>query len=273
MDPFRDRHAIVTGGSSGIGLATVGRLAARGARISVIALEDEYLAALRAAPPPLASLHLEAADVSRREEAEAAVARCVAAHGPCDLLITSAGIARPGYFHEIPIEVFERHMEVNYFGTLYCIRAVVPSMMARRRGTIAAISSSAGLISVFGYTAYGPSKFAVRGLCDVLRIELKPHGIHVACVYPSDVDTPQLAGEEPYKPAETRRIAGTIEPIPPEQVADAILRGIRRRSPVIYADPKTRLLGRVANTAPGFTRLYMNTSTRRARRAMKKQPG
>lgn len=273
MNPFRDRHALVTGGSSGIGLATVHRLAAQGARVSVIALEDPYLATLRADPPPLASLHLEAADVSLREEAEAAVARGVAAQGPVDILITSAGIARPGYFHEIPAEVFERHMGVNYLGTLWCIRAVVPSMMARRRGTIVAISSSAGLFSVFGYTAYGPTKFAVRGLCDVLRIELKPHGIHVACVYPSDVDTPQLAGEEPYKPAELRRIAGTVKPIPPEQVADAILRGIRRRRPVIYADSKTRLLARVAGTLPGFTRLYMNTSTRRARRAVRQAPG
>jgi 3-dehydrosphinganine reductase len=271
MDPFRDRHALVTGGSSGIGLATVRRLAAQGARISVIALEDSYMDALRAAPPPLASLHLETTDVSRREEAEAAIARCVAAHGPCDLLITCAGIARPGYFHEIPIEVFERHMEVDYFGTLYCIRAVVPSMMARRRGTIVAISSAAGLISVFGYTAYGPSKFAVRGLCDVLRIELKPHRIHVACVYPSDVDTPQLAGEEPYKPAETRRVAGTVHPIPPEQAADAIVRGIRRRSPVIYTDAKTRLLAKAAGAAPGFTRLYMNISARLARREMKRR--
>ena len=269
MDPFRDRHALVTGGSSGIGLATVRRLAARGARISVIALEDSYLADLRADPPPLASLHLEAADVSNREEAETAIGRCVAAHGPCDLLVTSAGIARPGYFHELPAEVFERHMEVNYFGTLWCIRAVVPSMMTRRRGTIMAISSSAGLISVFGYTAYGATKYAVRGLTDVLRVELKPHGIHVACVYPSDVDTPQLAGEELYKPAETSRVAGTVHPIPPEQVADAILRGIRRRSPVIFADAKTRLFAKVAGISPGFVRLYMNTSTRLARRAMK----
>ena len=71
----------------------------------------------------------------------------------------------------------------------------------------------------------------------MLRIELKPHGIHVACIYPSDVDTPQLAGEEPYKPVELHRVAGTIKPIPPEQVADAILRGIARRRPVIYAEP------------------------------------
>jgi 3-dehydrosphinganine reductase len=272
MDPFRDIHAIVTGGSSGIGLATVRRLAARGARVSVIALDDPYLAALRADPPPRTPLHLEAADVSQREQAEGAVAACVAALGPCDLLLTSAGIARPGYFQEIPDEVFDRHMAVNYFGTLYCIRAVVPAMLARRRGAIAAISSSAGLIPLFGYTAYGPSKYAVRGLTEILRIELRPLGIHVACVYPSDVDTPQLAGEEPYKPEELRRVAGTIKPIPPEQVADAILRGVARRRPVIYADSKTRWLARLAGMVPGFTRLYMNQSTRRARRHLPHSP-
>lgn len=266
MEPFRDIHALVTGGSSGIGLATVRRLAAHGARVSVIALDDPYLAALRADPPPRATLHLETADVSRCREAEAAVARCVAALGPCDLLITSAGIARPGYFQELPEEVFLRHMEVNYFGTLWCLRAVLPAMLARRKGTAVAISSTAGLIPVFGYTAYGPSKYAVRGLTDILRVELRPYGIHVACVYPSDVDTPQLAGEEPFKPEETRRIAGTVKPIPPEQVADAILRGVVRRQAIIYPDPKTRWLARLAGTAPGFTRFYMNQATRRARR-------
>ena len=163
-------------------------------------------------------------------------------------------------------------MEVNYFGTLHCIRAVVPAMLARRRGSIVAISSTAGLIPVFGYTAYGPSKYAVRGLTDILRIELRPHGIHVACVYPSDVDTPQLAGEEPYKPDELRRISGTVKPIPPEQVADAILRGVARRRPVIYADPKTRWLARLAGSAPGFTRFYMNQATRRARRRRPASP-
>jgi len=266
MDSFRDLHALVTGGSRGIGLATVRRLAARGARISVIALDDPALAALRADPPPRSTLHLEAADVSQREFAEAAVARCVGALGPCDLLVTAAGVVFPGRFTEIPAEEFEGQMAVQYFGTLHCIRAVVPAMMARRRGTIVAVCSSAGLIPVFGGSAFGPPMHALRGLTDVLRIELRPHGIHVACVYPSDVDTPQLAGELPRRPEELRRLADWVKPIPPEQVADAILRGAARRRPVIFPDRRTRWLARVAGTAPAFTRFYMNRATRRTRR-------
>ena len=68
-------------------------------------------------------------------------------------------------------------MRVNYFGTLYAVRAVAPAMVEARRGSIVTISSAAGLLGVFGYSAYGASKYAVRGLCDILRTELKPHGI------------------------------------------------------------------------------------------------
>lgn len=106
------RHTIVTGGSSGIGLALVRRLAGLGARTSVIALDDEDLVRLRQSQPSA----------------------------------TCAGIIRPGYFMEIPDEEFERQMRVNYFGTLWPIRAVVPPMIAGRSGSIVAISSFGGLM-------------------------------------------------------------------------------------------------------------------------------
>ncbi|MBT8192792.1 MAG: SDR family oxidoreductase [Acidimicrobiia bacterium] len=265
---LRDKHVIITGGSSGIGLATTRRLVTLGARVSIVALDDEYLEELRR--HPLVGdhpVHLEAADVADRPRLESALERSVSVHGPCDVLLTCAGIVHPGYFEDLPVEEFEREMAVDYFGTLYAIKAVVGSMMERGEGTIACVSSTAGLLGVFGYSAYGPAKYAVRGLCDIIRYELRPHGIHVACVFPSDVDTPQLAYEEPLKPAELRAVSGTIRPIPPGQVADAIVKGIVRRRPVIYAEARTRAVARLAGTAPGFTRFYLNRVVAKAARA------
>lgn len=264
---FRDRHAIVTGGSSGIGLAIVRRLVEEGARVSVIALDDGYLAALAAAPPEgRHPVHLTAADVADRGQIEAAIAGALDTHGSCDLLVTCAGIVHPGYFEDLPVEEFEREMAVNYFGTLYAIKAVVPGMIERGRGSIACISSAAGLLGVFGYSAYGPTKYAVRGLCDVIRNELKPHRIAVTAVFPSDVDTPQLAYEEPLKPPELRAVSGTIKPIPPERVANAVIKGIRRRAAVVYPEFQTRAVARISGTAPAFTRFYLDRVVAKARK-------
>jgi 3-dehydrosphinganine reductase len=263
MPRFADRHVIVTGGSSGIGLATVARLVQLGARVSVIALDDADLARLRDAPPPgRHPLYLHGADVGDRVAATAAVGACVAAHGRCEVLITSAGVARPGYFSELDDDQFERHMRVNYFGTLWPVRAVVPAMVDRGGGSLVLISSAAGLLGVFGYSAYGPSKYAVRGLAETLRTELRPRGIRVSCVYPTDVDTPQLAGEEPYKPAELRSLSGTVRPIPPEQVTDVILKAVLTGRARVYQDAGTRLLARVFATAPGMAQLWVDWKVR-----------
>jgi 3-dehydrosphinganine reductase len=252
-------HAIVTGGSSGIGRALVAQLADRGAEVSVIALGDDDLASVgeeHAHRDGVVTTH--AADVGDEAEVVAAVAEAVERHGPCDLLITSAGISRPGHFLEMPDGSFETHMRVNYFGTLYAIRAVAPSMISRRGGSMVAISSAAGLLGVFGYAAYGSTKYAVRGLCDVLRTEMKPHGVHVGCVYPTDVDTPQFHGERPYLPAEALAISGTIKPISAERVAEAILRGVDRRRANIFTDRATTVLDRIVRMAPGLTQRWLD---------------
>jgi 3-dehydrosphinganine reductase len=123
--------------------------------VSVIALDDADFAALADDPPPGA--HLTAADVGDRRQAEAAVAASAETHGPCDILITSAGVAMPGYFNGLSAEEFERHMRINYLGTLWCVRAVALPMIEQGSGPIVAISSTAGLLGVFGYGAYAPS--------------------------------------------------------------------------------------------------------------------
>jgi len=253
----RDQHVIVTGGSSGIGRALVRRLADRGARVSIVALADADLERVGEEHAGM-SVTTRAADVGVEAEVQSAVAAAVDEYGPCDLLITSAGIARPGHFLELDSDQFERQMRVNYFGTLHAVRAVAPAMVEARRGSIVTISSAAGLLGVFGYSAYGATKYAVRGLCDVLRTELKPHGIYAACVFPADVDTPQFAGEQAYLPAETRAISGTVKPIAADKAAAAILRGIDKRRTYIFTDPATAVIERIVRWSPVITRRFLD---------------
>jgi 3-dehydrosphinganine reductase len=248
---LRDRHVIVTGGSSGIGLALVRRVAGAGAKVSVVALDDADLANLRREALGNAhTVHLAPADVADRAQANAAIASCLERHGPTDVLVTCAGVVHPGYVEDLSDDVLEREMAIDYFGTLWCIRAALPGMLERGSGTIVSISSFAGLVGVFGMAAYCPPKYAVRGLCETLRTELKPRGIHVASVYPTDVDTPGLAAEIPQHPPEQDAMQGKIPPMSPDVVVDAILDGIARRRKRIYPGGWNWLLARVASGAP-----------------------
>jgi len=194
---------------------------------------------------------------------QATIEAAVGAHGPVDVLVTSAGITRPGRFLELDDEIFRSMIEVDYFGTLWPIRAVAPGMVERGHGSIVGVSSAAGLVGVYGYTAYGAAKFAVRGLLESLRTELVPHGVHVGCCYPPDVDTPMLAEEDAFKPTETRAIAGTIKPLSAERVAAAILSGIDARRAEIYADGTTRALARTVAAAPAVYRTLFDRRVRR----------
>ena len=228
------KNAIITGGSSGIGKAVAKLLASSGANISLIARDEKKLKkAQQEVKDVVASDEQKilsfVADVSKRSEITKAIQNAIAEQGTPDLLITSAGVAIPGYFEDIPIETFERTMRVNYFGSLYAVKAVLPAMQTANRGNIVFISSGAGLIGLFGYTAYSPSKFALRGLAESLRGELKPQGIKVSIVYPPDTDTPQLIAENKTKPPETKAITATAETWSPEGVTNEIIKGIKKQ--------------------------------------------
>ena len=223
-------HALITGGSSGIGLALARRLAASGHALTLIARREALLEQARAelVAQGDAPVEIIPADVSVREQAEAAVQRAIGAHGAPSLVVTSAGMARPGHFDELPVEVFERTLAVNYLGTLYVVKAALPAMKAAGAGRIILMSSGAGLIGIFGYTAYSPSKFALRGFAESLRAELREQGIGVSIAFPPDTDTPQLAEENRTKPAQTRAMTARAGVWSAGDVADCILRGAER---------------------------------------------
>jgi 3-dehydrosphinganine reductase len=252
-----ERVALITGGSSGIGLALARLLAQQGSHVWIAARGEERLATaleeVRAArQSDLQNCGAIRTDVADPDQASAMVAEVTANVGVPHLIVNSAGVARPGYFHKVDPEDFHWMMDTNYFGTVNTLRAVLPDMIARGSGHLVNISSVAGYMGVFGYSAYGASKFAVAGLSDILRAEMKPHGIRVSVVYPPDVKTPQLAYESKFRPPETRAITALASLISAETMAAAILRGVSRRKYVIiptFTDRNlywlTRVMGRV----------------------------
>ncbi|MFM8302773.1 MAG: SDR family oxidoreductase [Actinomycetota bacterium] len=249
MTRLAGAHVLVTGGSSGIGLALAHACSARGAAVSIVARDPARLEAAGAEVARAAAgarVAVAAADVTDPVSLGRAVAEVEARHGAVDVLATCAGYARPGRFVDLDLGVFRDQMEVDYFGTLHAVRAVVPTMVERRRGHLVLVASTVALVGIFGYSAYAPAKHAVRGLAETLRPELKPHGITVACAYPPDTETPGFAAENAHKPEVTQRISGGIAPRSAESVAAAIVRGIERDRLVITADPTTAALARTA---------------------------
>jgi 3-dehydrosphinganine reductase len=246
---YLNQHAIVTGGSSGIGKAVAKLLAQQGANLTLIARDHPKLlqAQREIATAKLnqtQQINIATADVADRASITSVLDEAIANLGTPILLITSAGIAHPGYFSEIPLEVFEQTMAVNYFGSLYSVKAVLPAMIERQQGQIVLISSGAGLIGVYGYSAYCPSKFAIRGLAESLRGELKPQGINLTVVYPPDTDTPQLAAENKIKPLETKQITATAKVLSAEAVAEEILQGVANNKFAIAPGVELKVLNR-----------------------------
>lgn len=268
MTALGGAHVVITGGSSGIGLATAREAVARGARVSLLARDVSRLADAAASVGATGSAGVVATasvDVAQAGALRTALDGVVAQGGPCDVLVTAAGSSHPGYFQQLDDAVFRDQMEVDYFGTLHAIRAVVPSMIERGRGHLVTISSTAGLIGVFGYSAYGPAKYAVRGLSETLRSELAPHGIVVACAYPPDTRTPGFDAENELKPPETERISAAIKPREADHVAKAIVRGIEKDRLVITADAQTAALARGAGLLGPYVRWSMDRQIRRVR--------
>ena len=261
---------LITGGSSGIGLALARQVAAEGARVALVArrrsLLEEAVASL-----PGAGHRIYACDVAAADAVEAMAAQVLADMGTPDWVITSAGITRPGYFWELPLGVFHDLMAVNYYGTVHVCKAFVQPMMTRGSGRIITVSSVAGFLGVFGYSAYSPSKFAVWGFSDTIRSELKPYGIQVHIVFPPDTDTPQLHYEMPLKPPETRILAGTAGLLQPEEVAREILRGVRRGKYVILPGGDPKWMWKLMHIAGCGTYKIMDFMVARARRLAAKE--
>ncbi|XP_073347163.1 3-dehydrosphinganine reductase [Pagrus major] len=223
-------HVVVTGGSSGIGKCIAVECYRQGAFITLVARDEAKLLQAKKEVEKFAINDKQvvlciSVDVSSDySQVESVIKQAQEKLGPVDMLVNCAGTSISGKFEDVEVDRFKKLMEVNYLGSVYPTRAVITTMKERRMGRIMFVSSQAGQIGLFGYTAYSPSKFALRGLAESLQMEIKPYNIYVTVAYPPDTDTPGLAEENKTKPLETKLIAETSGVCQPDQVAKIIVR-------------------------------------------------
>jgi 3-dehydrosphinganine reductase len=243
MTAIAGRVVYITGAGSGMGLLASKMLAGLGAHIVTLdrnprdAALHEIESARRSPEQRVARYKV---DVSDREIVLATVGTAIVEAGAPDVLINMAGTGGAAKLIDMQFETFDRMIKINLYGTRHIVEAVLPSMLARGSGKIVLVGSMGGIIPVYGYTAYGSSKFAVVGLAKCLRYELKPHGVSVACFCPGEVDTPGLAAErKTLHPASAalKRIGGTM---PVEAAVRGLVKGIEHDEAMIIPGWKVK---------------------------------
>ncbi|MGQ9537004.1 MAG: SDR family oxidoreductase [Actinomycetota bacterium] len=232
VESFEGKLVFITGGSSGIGLATACLLAGEGADVVIFARGRERLEeALRKIEWAKKREGQRAAwkqmDVTDHGEVMRVMEETVGEFGVPDILINCAGRAYPNYFENISYEQFDETMKIHAYGAWNTVSALFPHMR-KRGGYIVNTSSVLGFMGIFGYTDYAASKFAVVGFSEALRSEARRHGIGVSVLCPPDTDTPGFAVENLTKPLETRAISEGGGLLQPGQVAEALLKGMKK---------------------------------------------
>ena len=192
MDRLRDRVALVTGASSGIGLACARRFAEEGATVAGLDLAASDSWREFATGQPGSSFH--ACDVRDEEAVRSAVAEVVATRGRIDVLVTAAGVAGGGPVHLLAAEEWQRVLDVNLKGTFLCCKHALAGMVERRRGSIVTIASIEGLEGTEGGSSYNASKGGVVLLTKNLAMDYGRLGLRANAVCPGFIETPMLEG-------------------------------------------------------------------------------
>ena len=250
---MKNKVVVITGGASGIGAALGSCFGQEGSRIALLDVDEE---ALRGVERNLlvrgVDVFARTCDVTCEENCVQAIQAVLNRYAGVDVLINNAGVTQISLFRETPVPVFRRVMEVNFFGSLYCTKAALESLIARK-GMIIVVSSTAGVAPLMGRTGYAASKHALHGLFESLRAELFPQGVHVMMACPGFTRT-QLQSRALHRsegrPANDPDWVG--KQASPEEVARAIYQGALKRKPLLILTPVGKLSYYLKKFAPAL---------------------
>ncbi len=259
---FTGRLVLVTGAGSGIGLETALAFAKAGARLVITDVNEAALAAARAAVTALGAECLaRRCDVSDEQDMGALADHVKEQAGVPDILVNNAGIGYFGLFLDTPTAAWRRTFEVNVMGVVNGILAFLPAMRgAGGERWVVNVASAAGFAPAPSMSAYAASKHAVIGLSEVLAMELEGSGVRVLMVCPGVISTPIVAGNAQmtpeFPPAQVHRLQAyyVAKGCAPREVAEALLRAIRRGDIVVFAGPLARMSAILMRISRRFSR-------------------
>ena len=226
VDTFSGAVAVITGGASGIGLATARALHEEGAHIVLADINENGLQEARDQirernPSSSARVITVVTDVTDETQTTALMSQAAMLNDRIDLVVTSAGIGRGGSIDEFTATDMHSMMDINFMGIFHCVRAALPTMRQQQGGHFVFLSSVAGKLGAPLLSGYCATKWAVRGFSHALRTELYGTGIDITTVYPAWVDTPMVRQEG------IQDLAGVQVLLTAEQVANEIVRAVR----------------------------------------------
>ncbi len=237
---FKDKVIIVTGASSGIGLASARKFASMGAKM-VLASRNidklEKIAKELSVVSHQQSVLCVKTDVTKEEDCKNLIERTIEYFGKIDVLINNAGISMRAVFNELDLDVIKRLMDTNFWGTVYCTKYALPYLL-ESKGSVVGVISTAGYVGLPARTGYSASKFAVRGFLETLRIEHLYDGLHVMIFAPgfttSNIRNVALTADGSPQ-GETPRNEDRM--MSAERVAKIMARGIYRRKTHMVLTP------------------------------------
>lgn len=235
-ESFHEKVVWITGASSGIGEALAYALQKRGARLILSSRRaDELERVRRNAPGDLSKIDILPLDLTDTESHPSIVEEAVHRFGRVDLLLNNGGVSQRGLAHETQLEVIRQVMEVNFFGTISLTRQVLPSMIERKSGHIAVMSSVVGKFGTRLRSAYAASKHALHGWYDCLRQEVDVHNIDVTLICPGFVRTNVTYNALRPDGTTLNELAnGQMNGMSPERFAERLLPRLEARQKEIY---------------------------------------